>query len=254
MRQNVIEHLLLFRDCQLSDLHRDFVNWFAFIALTPLVGWQEGHTACKKTEWWGAGMVICLEWRAYLHTAQLMPLPLTVSCFSKIQIGFTFLLPALSASPGQRAIKPVCVCVCVFVNWNQIHIVQECCLLSWIDGCRLCDLCVGCSMYGLCWMPHVWSLCWMQHVWCVCWMPPVWSVCLCRSRVWFAQRRPHDSTSAVDWRSQQVQHCRRCCVQRPVRIWMSMSYLTLGDHLSWKHKNSCLNKHWVRKMCQGYNC
>ena len=254
MRQNVIEHLLLFRDCQLSDLHRDFVNWFAFIALTPLVGWQEGHTACKKTEWWGAGMVICLEWRAHLHTAQLMPLPLTVSCFSKIQIGFTFLLPAVSASPGQRAVKPVCVCVCVFVNWNQIHIVQGCCLLSWIDGCRLCDLCAGCSMYGLCWMPHVWSLCWMQHVWSVCWMPPVWSVCLCRSRVWFAQRRPHDSTSAVDWRSQQVQHCRRCCVQRPVRIWMSMSYLTLGDHLSWKHKNSCLNKHWVRKMCQGYNC
>jgi len=150
MHQNVIEHLLLFSDCQLSDLHRDFVNWFAFIALTPLVGWQEGHTACKKTEWWGAGMVICLEWRAYLHTAQLMPLPLTVSCFSKIQIGFTFLLPALSASPGQRAVKPVCVCVCVFVNWNQIHIVQECCLLSWIDGCSMCGLCVGSSMCGLC--------------------------------------------------------------------------------------------------------
>jgi len=59
----------------------------AFSALTLLVGWQEGHTACKKTERWGAGVVICLEKGADLHMAQLMPLPLTVSCFSKIQIG-----------------------------------------------------------------------------------------------------------------------------------------------------------------------
>jgi len=44
-----------------------------------LVEWQEGHPACKKTEWWGAGMVICLERGADLHMAQLMPLPLTVS-------------------------------------------------------------------------------------------------------------------------------------------------------------------------------
>ena len=45
--------------------------------------------------------------------AQLMPLPLTVSCFSKIQIGFTFLVPAHLGSPGQRAVERVCVCVCV---------------------------------------------------------------------------------------------------------------------------------------------
>ena len=54
-------------------------------------------------------MVICLELGADLHVAQLMPLPLTVSCFSKIQIGFTFLVPAHPGSPGQRALKPVCV-------------------------------------------------------------------------------------------------------------------------------------------------
>ena len=46
-----------------------------------------------------------------MHMAQLMPLPLTVSCFSKIQIGFTFLVPALQGSPGKRAVKFVCVCV-----------------------------------------------------------------------------------------------------------------------------------------------
>jgi len=43
-------------------------------------------------------MVICLERGADLHMVQLMPLPLTVSCFSKIQIGFTFLVPAAAFS------------------------------------------------------------------------------------------------------------------------------------------------------------
>jgi len=47
--------------------------------------------------------------------AQLMPLPLTVFCFSKIQIGFTLLVPAHLGSPGKRAVKRVCVCVCVCV-------------------------------------------------------------------------------------------------------------------------------------------
>jgi len=75
-----------------------------------LVGRQEGHPACKKTEQWGAGMVICLERDADLHMAQLMPLPLTVSCFRKIQTGFTFLVPAHLGSPGKRAVKRVCVC------------------------------------------------------------------------------------------------------------------------------------------------
>ena len=53
-------------------------------------------------------MVICLEQGADLHMVQLMPLPLTVSCFSEIQIGFTFLVPAHPGSPGKRAVKRVC--------------------------------------------------------------------------------------------------------------------------------------------------
>ena len=56
-------------------------------------------------------MVICLKQGADLHTAQPMPLPLTVSCFSKIQIGFTFLVPAHPGSLKKRAVKRVCVCV-----------------------------------------------------------------------------------------------------------------------------------------------
>ena len=58
-------------------------------------------------------MVICLERCADLHMAQLMPLPRTVSCFSKIQIGFTFLVPAHLGSPGKGAVKRVCVNGCV---------------------------------------------------------------------------------------------------------------------------------------------
>jgi len=73
----------------------------ALSALTLLVGRQEGHPARKKSEWWGSGMVIGLERGADLHMAKLMPLPLTVSCFSKIQIGFTFLVPAHLGSPGK---------------------------------------------------------------------------------------------------------------------------------------------------------
>ena len=65
--------------------------------------------------WLGAGVVVSLEQGADLHMAQLMPLPLTISCFTKIQIGFAFLVPAHPGSPGQRAVKRVCVCVCVCV-------------------------------------------------------------------------------------------------------------------------------------------
>jgi len=64
-------------------------------------------------------MVICLERGADLHMFQLIPLLLTVSCFSKIQIGFTFLVLAHLGSPGQRAVKRVCVCVCV-LSWSDV--------------------------------------------------------------------------------------------------------------------------------------
>jgi len=68
------------------------------------VGWAAGRASgMQKTEWWCAGVVVCLEQGAYLHMAQLMPLPLTVSCFSKIQIGFTFLVPAHLGSPGKKS-------------------------------------------------------------------------------------------------------------------------------------------------------
>jgi len=85
------------------------VLYNAFSALTLLVGWQEGHPAFKKTERWGAFGAVCLERGADLHMAQLMPLPLTVSCFSRTQIGCTFLVPAHPGRTGQRAVKRVYV-------------------------------------------------------------------------------------------------------------------------------------------------
>jgi len=72
-------------------------------------------------------MVICLEQGADLHMTQLMPLPLTVSCFSKIQIGFTFLVPADPCSLGQMAVKRVCVCVSdmlIHVNFTTFAMVD----------------------------------------------------------------------------------------------------------------------------------
>ena len=64
--------------------------------------------------------------------AQLMPLPLTVSCFSKIHIGFAFLVPAHLGSPGKRAVKRVCVCVgvcvcvCVTISVGERKAVLKC--------------------------------------------------------------------------------------------------------------------------------
>ena len=62
-----------------------------------------------------------------MHMAQLMPLPLTVSCFTKIQIGVTFLVPAHLGSPGKKAVKRVCVCVllrCWLVGRKGIQSVK----------------------------------------------------------------------------------------------------------------------------------
>ena len=67
-------------------------------------------------------MVICLERDADLYMAQLIPLPLTVSCFSKIQIGFTILVLAHLGSPGKRAVKRECVCVLWY------NTISHCCM------------------------------------------------------------------------------------------------------------------------------
>jgi len=57
-----------------------------------------------------------------LHMAQLMPLPLTVICFSKIQIGFTFLVPAHLGSPGKRAVKRVFLLLFIIMWRLTLHV------------------------------------------------------------------------------------------------------------------------------------
>jgi len=85
-----------------------FVCYAYFLQCFDILGWVAGrHPACKKTEWCGAGTGICLGQGADMHMAQLMSLPPTASCFSEIQFGFSFLVPAHPGSPGQMAVKPV---------------------------------------------------------------------------------------------------------------------------------------------------
>ena len=95
-----------------------------------------------KTELWVASMVICLEQGVDLHIAQLMPLPLAVSCFSKIQISFTFLVPAHPGSPVQRAVKRVCVLYKLFpqlcIAWQDLMTQTQCIAQSVCSSCALC--------------------------------------------------------------------------------------------------------------------
>jgi len=87
----------------------------AFSALTLLVEWQEWHLACNKTEWWDACVVMCLDQGADLHMAQLMPLPLTISCSNKSRLVLTFCCRLTWVVPDkiQESHKTV-MCVCVF--------------------------------------------------------------------------------------------------------------------------------------------
>jgi len=79
---------------------------FAFSALTLLV-WQRKGIWPEKTEWWDAGMVICLGRGADLHMAQLMPLPPTIFCSSKsrLVLPFWYWLTRVVPDKVQEAIK-----------------------------------------------------------------------------------------------------------------------------------------------------
>jgi len=87
--------------------------------LMLLVGRQEEHPACKKTEWWVAGVVICLERDADLHMAQLMPLPLTVSVLVKSRLVLPFWLTRVVLEKG-----PLNACVCVLSMTAMAQIYQ----------------------------------------------------------------------------------------------------------------------------------
>jgi len=94
--------------------HAALWRCYSFSAMPSVIWrcWLSGRKGIRPVKNWGCGdsMVICLEQGSDLHMAQLMPLPLTVSCFSKIQIGSTSLVPAHLGSSRKRAVKWVCVC------------------------------------------------------------------------------------------------------------------------------------------------
>jgi len=92
----------------------------AFSALTLLVGRQEGHLACKKTfEWWGTGMVICLERDADLHMAQLMPLPLSLAAVkSRLVLPFWHRLTRVVPEKG-----PLYGCACSLCAFSALTLL-----------------------------------------------------------------------------------------------------------------------------------
>ena len=111
------------------------------------VGWAAGRaSSLSKTEWWSADMVICLERGADLHMAQLMPLPITVSCFSKIRFGFAFWYRLTRVVPDKGPLNG-CVCVCKMEHHNQktSDTMMSICLRSFFN------VLISCS--GSRWMP-----------------------------------------------------------------------------------------------------
>ena len=143
------------------------LSYFVFLALLicmficfylPYVLWRcwlGGRKGIRhvKTEWWGAGMVInafmllvgrqeghptCKNWVVGVQ------LPLTISCFNKIQIGFTFLVLAYPSSRRKRAIEQTCVliCFCLLVQlYFFLHSLVTIHLLS-VMCCIVSQLCV----------------------------------------------------------------------------------------------------------------
>ena len=87
-------------------------------------------------EWWGAGMVICLEQGADLHTAPLMPLPLTVSCSSKSRLVLPFWYRLTRVVPDKWLLNG-CVCVCVYINQKASVAFSANCLLEMKDFAKL---------------------------------------------------------------------------------------------------------------------
>ena len=104
----------------------------AFSALTLLVGRQDGHPACKKLS---GGVLVWLSvwskvhtciWPSWCHCHSL-------SRFSKIQIGFTFVVPADPGSPGKRAVKRLCVCACRWAVMHNSSLLMASCSTTWLD-------------------------------------------------------------------------------------------------------------------------
>jgi len=136
--------------------------------------WLGGRKGIRPVKNWA--VVICLVQGADLHMAQRIPLSLTVSCFSKIQIGFTFLVPAHPGSPGQRAIKRVCVCV---YWWTSVYVILH--RRIWktcASTCRRQLVVIFAVQPAVTWLLHECNWCNMDHT--VLLFQVLWAGILCQ--------------------------------------------------------------------------
>ena len=136
-----------------------FYTDFAFTALTLLVGWQEGHPACNKLS---GGELAWLSVWSEVQTC-ICPADATATHCLLLHLNpdwFCLLVPTDPGSPGQRAVKLVCVCVCLFYTnlwWLLRHWLE---LLSWVHCClhknlryryhRGTTCCVSCNRVDCC--------------------------------------------------------------------------------------------------------
>ena len=116
---------------------------YAFSAWHCWLGGRKGIRPVKKTEWWDAGMVMCLGKGADLYMAQLMPLPLTISCSSILRLVLPFWcwLTQVVSDKIQEGHKTV-VCVYVFYMLKFMQNFKAICLhfmASWSVILRSCD-------------------------------------------------------------------------------------------------------------------
>ena len=144
-------HCFLFFFCALACCLQCF--WPSVLWRCWLVG-MKGMRPVKKTERWGAGVVICLEWGADLHMVQLMPLPLTVSCFSKIQIGLLFWYRLTWVVPDKGPLKVCFVCsfVCfgVLIELSSDVNIHEWYVVAGQTYSCLRDVLLSCCRRSLC--------------------------------------------------------------------------------------------------------
>ena len=119
--------------CALDGSDFSAIVWLFYLPSVLWRCWLGDRKGIRpvKTEWWGVGMVICLEQGVDLHMARLMPLPLTVSCFSEIQIGFISLVPAHPDSP-RKGLLNVCVCLIILVIQHRLFLCGLFTSVGWL--------------------------------------------------------------------------------------------------------------------------
>ena len=127
------------------------ISWSALLSCFDSIGWATGRASgLKKT------VVGC--WCGCLSGARCKQQ--TVSCFSKIQIGFAFLVPAHS----EKGLLNVCVCVCVFLDWCETTVGRLCHWSSWSWSTKNTRANVSCWQCTTCSSPTLASYVFCRHI------------------------------------------------------------------------------------------